>query len=369
MKASVLKENLKTATNIASRFISAKAQLPILSNFLIKANKNKIQLLATNLETSVSISVGAKVEEEGEIAVSGKALNDLISNLTSNSVDLIAIKEQLNVSSNNFNSNILGSVSTEFPSLPFKSLDGAISIDHSLFTKALNKVLFAASFDETRPVLTGILFEFSGKNLTLVATDGFRLSSYTVTLNSEVEMSTFIVPRNVLLEISKSQSASEVKVSFDKENNFAVFEVNDIVFSSRIIEGTYPDYKRIVPASFVSEIIVEKELFDKSVKLASVFARESSNIIKFQIDSNNLIIKAESSASGNQENSLEIKNTQISGGVFEIMFNYKFIEDLIKVIQSDFINISFSGNNTAAKFFEESDNNFLHLIMPIKTTA
>jgi len=378
MKFTVLQENLKNAVNLTSHFVSSKAQLPILGNILLRADKTKLTLSATNLETSIQTSIGAKIEKEGEITINGKTFNDVISNLSSGSIELEVDKEQVKITSGKFKSNILGSNSSDFPTLPSATSKNSFTLNASEFKNSLTKVLFAVSLDETRPILTGVLFVFDKKSLKLVATDGFRLSE--VKLKGEVNISgawpsssvedlKIIIPKAVLYELTKIGDEEKIEVSFDKESNQIIFTIGDTILSSRIIEGEFPDYEKIIPASSIAIINVDKQELEKSIKLASVFARDSGKIIKLRIMNNELRIMAESSSAGNQEMDLEIRQ-DLSGdevGEINIMFNYSFIEDVLKVIEDDEVKIIIAPDNKASKFLDSKSSNFLHIIMPIKT--
>lgn len=368
MKFTSLQENLKIAVNTTSRFISPKAQLPILGNILIKATKTKLILSSTNLETSVSISVGAKIEEEGEITVPGRTFSDIISNLSSGPIEIRVDKEQIKVISGNFKSNILGVNSSDFPIIPNSIGKNALTLPKEDLLKGLEKTLFAVSNDETRPVLTGVLFVFKGKTLHLVSTDGFRLSQKTIKLEKEYEDQRIIVPKTILYEIAKLTTDEDFSFSFSKKDNQIIFISGETVFSSRIIEGEYPDFEKILPKSSNLSVLVDKEDLEKAVKLASVFARESGNILKFLVKKDSLKVIAESSSSGNQETELEAKVEKKSefDNEIEISFNYRFIEELLRVLVSDEVLIEFGGPNAPGKFIDIKDTNFLHLIMPIK---
>jgi len=202
MKLTVLQENLKTAVALSSHFTSPKAQLPILGNILLKADKTKLTLSSTNLEISVKTSIAAKIEEEGEITVNGKTFNDVVSNLSSGSIEIESFQEQIKITSGKFKSNLLGSNSADFPTLPEKLEKNVFSLKRDEFVNSLSKVLFAVSTDETRPILTGVLFVFKSKNLHLVATDGFRLSEVKLKSEIEIEDLKIIIPKAVLYELT-----------------------------------------------------------------------------------------------------------------------------------------------------------------------
>ncbi|KKP46515.1 MAG: polymerase III, beta subunit protein [Candidatus Woesebacteria bacterium GW2011_GWA1_33_30] len=370
MKLTVLQENLKTAINLTSHFITNKAQLPILSSILIQANKSKLTLSATNLENSITTSIAVKIEKEGEITVNGKVFNEVISNLSSGTIDIEVVKEQIKITSPNFKSNILGSNTSDFPKLPKSVGRNSIVLEKEEFVKSLSKVLFSVSLDETRPVYTGVWFIFNDKNLTLVATDGSRLTEIILKTKITSDDFSLIIPKSILNEIVRIEEDDNIEMSYDKENNQVVFKIGDILLSSRIIEGSFPDYKKIIPKSSVSIINIDKLELEKAVKLSSVFARDAGNIVKLIINNEKLVIKAESSTSGSQETEIEIRVGEGEKSIeqeIEIMFNFKFLEEMLKVIENDEICIKITGANTAAIFLDSKSPNFLHLIMPIKS--
>ena len=367
MKLTVLQENLKKAVNLTSHFISNKAQLPILSNILIKTDKSKLILSATNLENSITTSISCKIDEEGEICVNGKILNEMISNLSSGNIDIDASKEQLKITSAKFKSNLLGTNTLDFPKLSNSLGKNTLLINKEDFVKNLSKVLFSTSLDETRPILTGVMFAFDSNHLSFVSTDGFRLSE--VKLKSKIDSENFslIIPKAILNEIVKIEDEGDIEMFYDKSNNQIVFKIGDIILSSRIIEGSFPDYKKIIPKSSEIIINVDKIELEKALKLSSIFSRDASNIVKIKIKDQLLIVEAESSTSGKQETEIEIRSEDKIKKDLEIMFNFRFLEEVLKSIESDEVQIKILDANTAAIFLDPENSNFLHLIMPIKS--
>ncbi len=366
MKLTVLQENLKNAVSLASRFVSPKAQLPILGNILLKTDKLKLTLSATNFETSVKTSIGAKIIEEGEITVNGKTLNDVVSNLSSGSLEIEVKKEQVKITSGSFRSNILGINSSDFPVLPGMLDKNSFNLKKDELVDSLSKVLFSVSTDETRPILTGVLFVFMDKSLYLVSTDGFRLSE--VKLKSEINVPNFniIIPKTVLFELSKIEGEESVGVSFNTESNQVIFSMGETLLLSRVIEGDFPDYQKIIPSSSVVTVYVDKMELEKSIKLASVFARDSGNIVKLKVLGEKMTVTAESSSSGSQEMELGVRTEGNTDHEIEIMFNYRFIEEFLKVVEDDEVKIMISDNSKASKFLDPKSKNYLHIIMPIK---
>ena len=224
MKLTILQENLEKSIALASRFTSSRTQLPILGNVLLKASKTKLLIASTNLEISVSDAIGAKVEKEGDVAIPSRILAELIPNLPKETVNLEAQKEQLKISTPSFSSTVLGMNTSDFPKIPASvNKEKSIGLSQNTFSSALSKVLFAVSSDETRPILTGVLFAFGKDGLILVATDGFRLS--TIKLQNpkipKLQVS-FVIPRTILSELGRI-SEDEILLEFREKDKQVIF--------------------------------------------------------------------------------------------------------------------------------------------------
>ena len=373
MDLQVLQENFSKALSITSRFASVKAQLPVLSNVLLSARKNKLLISATNLELSISITIGAKVKKEGELTVPSRTITDLVGNLTEGQMNLSSEKEHLKITTGNFSSTLAGMNSSDFPSVPQVVGGNAITFPRVDFLKSLTSTLFAASTDETRPVLTGVLliFDTSGKKniLTFVATDGFRLSKKQMRLDAKISISIqerLILPKNSLSELLRLSSEEEnLKFTFSEKESQIIFGVGESVLSSRIIEGEFPDYERIIPKETVSKLTLDREELHRAVKLASVFARDAANVVKLTVGKDFLEISAENSQSGSQEMKIDAK-VEGDGKNLKIAFNYRFLEDFLNSVGGEEVQIELGGPNSPGVFTDSKDPDYLHLIMPVR---
>jgi DNA polymerase-3 subunit beta len=371
MKLTVLQENLNKNISLASRFTSSRAQLPILGNILLKATKTKLSISATNLEVSVSTSIGAKVEKEGEIAIPSKVLAELTGNLPKENIDLEVEKEQLKVTAPGFTSTLLGMNSSDFPKIPSGvNKDKVINIGTDIFSKALEKVIFAVSLDETRPILTGVLFKFLSDGIEIVSTDGFRLSQSKIPNVKSKSSHSVVIPRSILSEIGRNSENKDLSFEFREKEKQVIFEVGETTLSSRLLEGDFPDYEKIIPKTSSHKVTVDKEDFLRAVKLASIFARDNANIVKIKLMKESIKISAESSAAGNQETKVDAKIESGSrgqgAGEFEIAFNYKFLEDFISSVGGESVVMEFSEVDKPGVFLDPSSPDYLHLIMPVK---
>ncbi len=364
MKATVFQEDLAQNILITTRFVSKTAQLPILENVLLKSTKNKLVLMATNLEMSLYTNIAAKVSEEGEIAVPAKILSEIVSNLQSSQLELVASGETLKITTDTSSVDLSGMNTSDFPDIPTQIPEGAISIPVVDFVDTLTQVSFAASRDETRPQLTGILFIMEPGGLRLVASDGFRLSQKTVKLSSSPKEGRVIIPKNILLELQRSvKDEKELKLAINEQDNEVVFVCGNLVFSSRVIEGEFPNFERIIPKSSSVTASFDKDEFAKVIKVASVFARDTANIVKIKVEEGSLGVRAESSRSGRQEAKIPAK---VDGEPVEISFNFKFIEDFLLVTKANEVEIALTNTTSPGVFKDTSSQDYLHLIMPVR---
>lgn len=367
MKLEILQEELSKALSICGRFTSTRAQLPVLANILFEASKNKLNISSTNLEMSVSLTIGAKVEEEGTITVPSRVISEIVSNLTKGPLKILTDKENIIIRNDEFESKIAGMNSADFPSIPNGLGSDSLLFSTSEFQNSFSKVLFSASSDETRPVLTGVLIILSSSGCSLVATDGFRLSQ--IQLNKTIKEDSekrLIIPKNSISEAIRIPTDGEINLSYKKNENMALFGFKNATLSSRVIEGEFPDFERIIPKTSKIKLDMDKEDFLRNIKLASVFARDSANVIKLQITSKGVEILSESQQYGQQKSKLE---ALVEGEVpenFVIAFNYRFIEEFIASVGSEKIKIELSDPNSPVLFLDPKSTNYIHIIMPIR---
>jgi len=366
MNIQVLQENFSKALATASRFTSSRAQLPVLGNILLSASRNKLLISSTNLEISIALSIGAKVEKEGEITVPARTITDLVTNLPQGTISLATEKEQLTLKAEKFNSTLSGMNTSDFPEIPQTLGKSAFSLPKNDFIEALSQVLFAASIDETRPVLTGVLLIFKKNQLVLVATDGFRLSQKKIVLKEAVKEGSIILPKTVLMEILRlSTEGEQVLFEARQKEGQCVFGIDDTILSSRVLEGEFPDFERIIPKESNIKISLDKEELLRAVKLSSVFARDSANIIGVKVLKGAIELSAESQLAGSQKTEVEAK---IEGAEkdFEISFNFRFLEEFLHATKGDDAVLEFSTPSAPGVFTDPKDPSFLHLIMPVR---
>ena len=377
MKLDVLQENLTKALGTISHVISPRPQIPILSHVLMTATDNKFTLTASNTETTIIVPIGAKIETEGAFTLPAKTFQDLIASLPAEKIFIETTESQLKIKSSNFTGKINGTSAAEYPALtPGFSGSAFWEIDPTVLASAVNKSLFSTATDESRALLTGVLFKVQKNGLTLAATDGFRLSKIDL---PEIQfprgpLESVVLPSKSLSEVSKllsekieeKQEKNKIKICF-LENNQVLFIIGDIKIYSRLISGTFPDFEKIIPSESNLQIVTRSEELAKAVKLASIFARESANIVKLKLEVNKLKISANAAEVGENESEIDIEVKKGIGTELQIAFNYRYILDFLNSLGKDTkITIDFNTSLTPGVFRSASDKNFLHLIMPVR---
>lgn len=375
MRLQVLQEDFSKALSISSRFVSNRAQLPILGNVHLSTDHNRLFIASTNLEMAISLNIGAKVATDGEITVPSKTIHEIISNLPKGQLEIVAEKEQLKIISQGSDATLSGINASEFPVVPREIGKRFSTIPKSVINEALSQVLFAASVDETRPVLTGILCVIKNGEVALVATDGFRLSQRKIAghfVIGDTKEERIIIPKGALIEVLRIQSEEpDLKFSFGGKDNQAVFGTDDALLTSRIIEGEFPQFEKIIPKNSLYKIWIDREDLLRAVKLAGVFARDASNVLYIGIRDKEIEITSESSSSGKQSTKLDVKLEDLSHAAsvkeFTIAFNFRFLEEFLNSVKGEEVCMEFSDSNAAGVFLDPKVPDYLHLIMPVKT--
>ena len=374
MKVTVLQETLTRGLSIVSRAVSPRSTLPVLSNVLIATDDGRLRLSATNLELGITCWIGAKIEEEGSTTVPARTLSDLVSTMPDPQVSLILDQrtQTLNLRSGSSTNEIKGIDAQEFPPLPVPDFENAIMINVADFKEMIQQVAFAASTDEARPVLMGVLLNVEKDTVTMAAADGFRLSVRKSILSTPVQQTVnAIIPARALQELARIASDGEqmIQMVMPKGRGQVVFRVKDAELVSQLIDGTFPDYHQIIPRSYKSRTLVPTASLLKACKQAEIFAREGSNVVRLNIKSSSgdlqpseMEISAHSEETGSNETIVE---ATVDGIPLLIAFNVKFLREVLEVIKSPNVAIETSASNAPGVVRPVGDENFLHVIMPM----
>ncbi|NCP88350.1 MAG: DNA polymerase III subunit beta [Anaerolineae bacterium CG_4_9_14_3_um_filter_57_17] len=373
MKVTVLQENLARGLSIVSRAVSPRSTLPVLANILLATDDGRLRLSATNLELGITCWIGAKIEEEGSTTVPSRTLSDLVGTMPDPQVSLTlnAQTQTLNVRSGSSTNDIKGIDAQEFPPLPVPDFADAIQINVADFKEMIQQVAFAASTDEARPVLMGVLVQVEKDVVTMAAADGFRLSVRKATLSSAVPQTiSAIIPARALNELARIASDGEpsIQMVLPKGRGQVVFHVKDVELVSQLIDGTFPDYQQIIPRSYKSRTLIATASLLKACRQAEIFAREGSNVVRLNIKNSGELqpgeveISAHSEETGSNETLVE---ATVEGIPLLIAFNVKYLREVLEVIKTPNVAVETSAANAPGVVRPVGDDDFLHVIMPM----
>lgn len=364
MKFTILQQDLLPSLQAVSRSVGIRSTLPVLDNILLSAEDKRLKIAATNLEIGVIKHLAVEVEDPGEITVPAKTLVDLVSGLGQNKITLESSGENLTIRSGKLKATMNGISASEFPAIPL-SLDGGVSFPKEVL-QSCSQILFASAVDEGRPVLTGILTHVSGGKLDFVATDGFRLAHRQVSLPKEKLEFKCLIPKKTFEEVLRLMVEVEVdtiNIAISENQNQIIFTLDQTTVSSRLIEGQFPAWEKIIPQSVVSRVMVDREELLKAVKLAAVFAKNEANIVALNTQKNSLSLKSSVKELGSQENEVE---ADCEGESLQIAFNNKFLQDAISNCPASQIMIEFSGNLSAALIKPIGVEGLEYIVMPVR---
>ncbi|MDO4872077.1 MAG: DNA polymerase III subunit beta [bacterium] len=365
MDLTVKQENLAKAFNIIGRIASNRTSLPILSNVLLRTNGSRLLIAATDLEIAVSQNIGAKVENVGEIAIPAKLMTEFISNLPRGNVHLKVEGEHLFIESDSYKSKINGVISNDFPELPVVEKTNAkkFTLSAEVFKTAVSQNIFTASTDTSRPTLTGVYWHTFEGSLYLAATDGYRLSEKKVcALDEEISA---IITTNSLNEVLRaiSDSTEEIEIAIDE--NQAEFHIDDIVIVSRLIDGKFVDYRRLIPSETETKVNISRNDFLRIVRISALFARESGGSVTLNADEENSKLSIHSIASEFGENTSQADAEIFGSG--EVTLNPSFLMKGIQSLNGSDIQFGFSGKLAPTVLKDTADPDYIHIIMPLKS--
>lgn len=365
MKAVCTKKNLNQGLNFCSRIIGGGTTLPVLNNILLRTENGRIKLSSTNLELAIHTWVGGKVEEEGDITVPAKLINEYINNIPAEQVTLSSKNQTLYLEGERAKSHIKGLSSEEFPLIPQVMEKVFTQTPGGELTRSLKDVAFAASFSETQPEISGVLFNFQNSQLTLAATDRYRLAETKVQLKQPVqEGRQVIVPARSAAEAARILSEQENVEIYLSEGQI-MFRTPETEIISRLIDGSYPDYQQIVPKNFTTEATLARNDFVQALKAVSLFASENNNIeIVIGEQKNQVLLKSQSAQTGDSEVFLE---ADLNGPKNSVIFNHRYLLECLNSLNDEKVILKMIDSTSPAVIVPSGRDNYLYIVMPIKT--
>jgi len=372
MKVAVSQQNLAHGLSVVSRAVSPRSTLPVLANVLVATDEGRLRLSATNLELGITCWIPAQISDEGSVTVPARTFVDLISTLPNDPISLTldSKTQTLNVQCGASVTDIKGIDAQEFPPMPVPELNEGIALNVADFKEMIQQVVFAASSDEARPVLQGVLMTVSETEVTLAATDGYRISVRKAALSAPVAQPIIvIIPSRALSELARiAINGDEVlTLMVPKGRGQAIFHLKDAELVSQLIDGNFPDYKVIVPRSFKTRTIVSTSGFLKSCRQAEIIAREGNNVVRLNILPKEgapgvIEISAQSEETGSSD--IQVDAT-IDGPGLVIAFNVRYLREVLEVVKAPSVALETNANSTPGMLRPVGDDNFQHVIMPM----
>ena len=374
MKISCTQENLNQGLLAVSHIASKNTNLPILSNLLFKIENRALTLEATNLEIGITANIRSKVEEDGEFSVDARLLANYIALLPKERIDFELNEDNLKIECQKQKTKIKTQSAGEFPLIPKIAKENPCIVDIKAFRQAIYEVVFSASNSESRPELSGVFMEFTPNELTMAATDSYRLAEKKIALveNKSIDKK-IIIPVKTLQEVSRIISIFREDSALENSENMEIYLTeNQIMFSyngidliSRLVEGQYPDYTQIIPTGFKTKARINVSELVKSIKTSSLFTRNGIFDIKLDLNvgAKEIVITSSSSQSGENISSV---SAEITGENENIILNYRYLLDNLQVINSDFVDIEVGDNNSPCVIRSEKDDKYVYIIMPIR---
>lgn len=357
---------------IVGRAVSTHGQLPILSNLLLNKDEDQLRLSATDLTLGISVWMDARMDGDLVLTLPARTLTDVVNTLTEPEITFsVDGKPEASLENGSYSGTIKGVEASEFPAISTFDVSEGVTIDAGLFKAMIQHVSFAASMNDSRPVLTGVLLNLDGKFASMVATDGFRLAIYKAELLTTLGKILLNIPACVLKEVVRilgTTQAKNITLFSPKEGNRIVLRCENVQVISQLIDGTYPDYQAIIPNGYKTRTVIATADLLNACKQASVIAREGNNAVRIHLQpgidqTGKIRILAQSDETG--ASMIELA-AAVEGLELECAFNVKYLIDGLEAISTGKVVIETTAHNTPAVFHSTDKEGLLYLLMPMQ---
>lgn len=369
-------ENLMQGLSLVGHIAGKSAQLPILSNVLMKAEDGSLKFSTTNLEMAVSVLVRGRVDEQGSYTVPAKLFQDYVALLPSGKVELSVTEDGLKIEADDKTTTMRGVSAAEFPLIPKLAREGAYRFQARALQHAVSQVVFAVSGSESRPELAGVscVFHPEGRRdvLLMAATDSYRLSERALACaqGSQSAAARAIVPARALGEVGRILSAYKDDVGEPEVAEYSITE-SQLVFSygnvelvSRLIEGSFPDYRPLIPQQFKTVFTVSRAELSKAIRAASLFARQGIYDVHFEIDESGAL-KVSSADSGTGAHTTMLRGV-LDGSANKVTLNFRYLADGLSVMGTDQVVIQMIDAFSPVVVKPTQGEGFVYVVMPIR---
>ncbi|MCK5125317.1 MAG: DNA polymerase III subunit beta [candidate division Zixibacteria bacterium] len=369
MKFSLPKSRLTRYLQSVLSVVPAKSTLPILSNILLECLDKKLKISATDLDVTIMATIEADVSKKGSAVIPGRMLFDIVKDLPESEVTFEGTANRIELKVPNGSYKLGGVSPDEFPELPVVNIKKQVTVEAESLINMIKRTTFACSNDETRPALNGVLWQTKGDKMIMVATDGHRLARVSVEnkklkgLNDDV-----IIPPKVLDLIPKFISSDKDEIGIIFEENRIVFNLDDIVVSSRLIEGPYPNYEAVIPEKSDKKMVIARTDLASSVRRVSILSNSLTHQVKFGVKNNQLVLSTTNSDVGGEAK--ENLVCEYKGETIEIGYNAGYVNDILNKLESDEVIFELSTPVSAGLIYSTdiSKEDYICLLMPLRLT-
>lgn len=363
-------ENLQKHLGYLDRVVVKQANLPILSNILFQTEGGRVKLLATNLEIGTTCFIGAKVQEEGSLALPARIIGNFVQNLpTGEIIEISSSDQKVLLKSGKYSLSIFSAPGKDFPLIPKNSFENAIQLPAQVVKSALQKMLYAVSTNPIRPELTGVLFHLKEGTLAMVATDSFRLVEEKIPLSSGQHFSEdIIIPSITLHEVIRVLEPENDILNMAIEDNQVFFKVDGVEITSRLINGKFPDYTQVIPTEFSDILLLQKSDFQRALKIAAGLSGYTGGEVALLCDkeSQELSIISRSHEVGENISKLSFEN-KVGEKSITFLFHARFLQEYLSNTADEEILFRYNSEYTPVLFQSpDTEKTSLSLIMPIR---
>ena len=371
MKLSVMQENLARGLSVVSRAVSSRSTLPVLGNVLLKTEDAGLKLTATNLEIGITCWIPGRIETEGATTIPARLLTDLVGTLpASEKVELeLQGADTLHLRCGRFATHVKGIDAEDFPTVQTAGDRPTTRIAQKVLRRALSEVTFAAASDEARPILTGVLAKFEGNKLTLAAADNYRIAVRTIEILDAVEAVSVVIPARSLHELERllADVDEPVELVLATARNQVLFRLDGIDLVSRLIDGQFPNYQQVIPASSATKAELDREELLRAVRPAALIASSSANIVRLIVGGEGSGITVSATAEvGDYTGDVE---ATVEGDGTTIAFNARYLADVLGNVTADRFTLELNGPLSPGVFRPVGDAAYVHVVMPVRTSS
>ena len=368
-----LQENMSRGLGVVGRAVATRATLPVTQNVLLTTDQSRLKLTATNLEIAISTWIGAQIDHEGSVTIPARLLTEFVNQLPDDKIeiDLVDSSKGVALECARFKASMNGTDAEEFPPIPTVEDGTTVVVPADVLKGAIERVAFAAATEDSRPVLTGIKVEIAGNKLTLAAADGFRLGVETVELVTGVEGDMgFIVPAKTMQEVQRliGDRADDITITVTEPASQVLFKFGDIEIVSQLVQGAFPDYGKLIPASAGTTATVKLQDFLQATRAAAIFARDGSGIVRLIVspgeDGAPGKVTVESRAEELGDNKGEFDAT-IDGDEAKVAFDSRYLLDVLGVLGSGTVTLETTTPSSPGVIRATDRAGYTHVVMPM----